>query len=198
MPAKTLPEQSFTFHPLTANYWSDFEALFGRRGACGGCWCMWWRIKRSDFEQLKGNGNRLALQQIVASGEVPGLLAYNSATGGPPIGWCSVAPRQAFPALERSRILKRVDDQPVWSVVCFFIAKTYRRQGLTVSLLRAAVEYARQQGARIVEGYPEDPKKAEIPAPFAFTGLASAFLQAGFVEILRRSETRPIMRYFIN
>ena len=109
-----------------------------------------------------------------------------------------MAPRQAFPALERSRILKRVDDQPVWSVVCFFIAKTYRRQGLTVSLLRAAVKYARQQGARIVEGYPEDPKKANIPPPFAFTGLASAFLQAGFVEVLRRSETRPIMRYYIN
>lgn len=113
------------------------------------------------------------------------------------MGWCSVAPREAFPALERSRVLKRVDDQPVWSVVCFFIAKPYRRQGLTVSLLKAAAEYARQAGARIVEGYPEDPKKADIPAPFAFTGLASAFLQAGFVEVLRRSATRPIMRYTI-
>jgi GNAT superfamily N-acetyltransferase len=197
MPTKILPEQSLTFHPLTPDRWNDFEALFGPRGACGGCWCMWWRIKRSDFDQQKGAGNRIALQQIVASGEVPGLLAYDTLAGGPPVGWCSVAPREAFPALERSRVLKRVDDQPVWSVVCFFIAKPYRRQGLTVSLLRAAVEYARLGGARIVEGYPEDPKKADIPAPFAFTGLASAFLQAGFVEVLRRSATRPIMRYII-
>ena len=195
----TNPNQDhpFTFHPLTPERWDDFEVLFGLRGACGGCWCMWWRIKRSDFDQQKGDANRLALGQIVASGEVPGLLAYNSSAGSPPVGWCSVAPREAFPALERSRILKRVDGQPVWSVVCFFIAKTYRRQGLTVSLLSAAVEYAHQQGARIVEGYPEDPKKGDIPAPFAFTGLASAFLQAGFVEVLRRSETRPIMRYYI-
>jgi GNAT superfamily N-acetyltransferase len=197
MPKNPNQEHPFTFHPLTPERWNDFEALFGPRGACGGCWCMWWRIKRSDFDHQKGDANRLALQQIVASGEVPGLLAYYRLTGGPPVGWCSVAPRDAFPALERSRILKRVDDQPVWSAVCFFIAKTYRRQGLTISLLRAAVEYARQAGAKIVEGYPEDPRKAEIPAPFAFTGLASAFFQAGFVEVLRRSETRPIMRYYI-
>ena len=197
MSTNTNQGHPFTFHPLTPERWNDFEVLFGPRGACGGCWCMWWRLKRSDFDRQKGDANRLALQQIVASGEVPGLLAYNSSAGGPPVGWCSVAPREAFPALERSRILKRVDDQPVWSVVCFFIAKTYRRQGLTVSLLCAAVEYARQQGARIVEGYPDDPKKGDIPAPFAFTGLASAFLQAGFVEVLRRSETRPIMRYYL-
>jgi GNAT superfamily N-acetyltransferase len=197
MPTNPNQGHLFTFHPLTPERWNDFEALFGPHGACGGCWCMWWRIKRSDFEHQKGDVNRLALQQIVASGEVPGLLAYDGAKGGPPVGWCSVAPREAFPALERSRILKRVDDQPVWTAVCFFVAKTYRRQGLTVSLLRAAVEYARQAGAKIVEGYPEDPRKAEIPAPFAFTGLASAFIQAGFVEVLRRSETRPIMRYFI-
>jgi len=197
MPTNPGQDHPFTFHPLAPEYWNDFEALFGPRGACGGCWCMWWRLKRSDFDQQKGDANRLALKQIVASGEIPGLLAYDRAAGGSPVGWCSVAPREAFPALERSRILKRVDDEPVWSVVCFFIAKTYRRQGLTVSLLKAAVEYARQQGARIVEGYPDDPKKGDIPAPFAFTGLASAFLQAGFVEVLRRSETRPIMRYYI-
>jgi GNAT superfamily N-acetyltransferase len=96
-----------------------------------------------------------------------------------------------------------VDDQPVWSVVCFFTARRFRRQGLTVQLLRAAVEYAARHGARIVEGYPVEPKpkggaeKPSVPAPFAYTGLASAFRQAGFVEVLRRSETRPIMRYSI-
>ena len=182
------------FHPVTPERWDDLEALFGPRGACAGCWCMWWRLKRSVFTQQKGEGNRQALKAIIGSGEVPGLLAYD---GEQVVGWCSIGPREVFPALERSRILKRVDDQPVWSVVCFFIAKPFRRRGLTVDLLGAGVSYARDHGARIVEGYPEEPRKGQSPDPFVFTGLASAFRKAGFVEVLRRSETRPIMRYYI-
>jgi GNAT superfamily N-acetyltransferase len=180
------------FYPVTPHRWADLETLFGPRGACGGCWCMYWRLKRSEFEQLKGEGNRQLLKSIVESGEVPGLLAYHN---GKPVGWVSIEPRPAFSALERSRILKPVDEQPVWSVVCFFVAKGYRRKGLTVALLKAAAEYARQQGAAIVEGYPVEPKVAKAPDPFVYTGLASAFRQAGFQEVARRSETRPIMRY---
>jgi GNAT superfamily N-acetyltransferase len=90
-----------------------------------------------------------------------------------------------------------VDEQPVWSVVCFFVARAYRRKGVTVALLKAAVEYARQRGAGIVEGYPVEPKEDKAPDPFVYTGLASAFRQAGFEEVLRRSETRPIMRKLI-
>jgi GNAT superfamily N-acetyltransferase len=180
------------FHPLTADRFPDLEQLFGRRGACGGCWCMWWRLKRSEFERQKGETNRRALKRIVESGEVPGLLAYR---GGRPIAWCSVAPREAFGALERSRVLKRVDDRPVWSVVCFFVAKPFRRRGLTAALLRAATEYAREHGARIVEGYPIEPKKSPAPDPFVWTGLPSAFRRVGFVEVARRSPTRPIMRF---
>ena len=104
---------------------------------------------------------------------------------------------QEFSTLERSRILKPVDDQPVWSVVCFFVKRPSRRQGLTVQLLKAAVEYAKSNGAKIVEGYPVEPREGASPDVFVWTGLASAFKQAGFVEVLRRSETRPIMRYFI-
>ena len=181
-----------TFHPVTPDRWADLETLFGPRGACGGCWCMYWRLRRSEFEQFKGEGNRQFLKSIVEAGEVPGLLAYHD---GLPVGWVSVEPRPAFPALERSRILKPVDDQPVWSVVCFYVARGYRRKGVTVALLRAAVGYARQQGAAILEGYPVEPKDAKAPDPFVYTGLASAFRQAGFQEVLRRSETRPIMRY---
>ena len=155
---------------------------------------MWWRLKRSQFERQKGEGNKSALRKIVNSGEIPGLLAYGN---GQPIAWCSVAPRETYPVLERSRTLKRIDDQPVWSVVCFFVAKPFRRKGVTVKLLRAAVEYAKEHGARIIEGYPVEPKKTSMPDAFAFTGLASAFRKEGFVEVLRRSETRPIMRYFI-
>lgn len=194
MSSKTASLPALEFHPLTPERWKDLEALFGEQGACGGCWCMWWRLKRSQFEKQKGEGNKRALKKIVDSGEIPGLLAY---TNGQPIAWCSVAPRESYSVLERSRTLKRIDDQPVWSVVCFFVAKPFRRKGVTVKLLRAAIEYAKEKGARIVEGYPVEPKKTKMSDTFAFTGLASAFHKAGFVEVLRRSETRPIMRYFI-
>ncbi|TNF84873.1 MAG: GNAT family N-acetyltransferase [Acidobacteria bacterium] len=180
-----------TFEPVTLDRWTDFEALFGERGACGGCWCMWWRIKRSEFERQKGEGNRQAMRALMKTGEVPGILAYSE---GQPVGWCSVAPRSAYPVLGRSRILKPLDDKPVWSIVCLFVDKDYRDRGVSVKLLEAAVAYAREQGAEIVEGYPVEPKKDPMPAVFAFTGLASAFLQAGFTERARRSPTRPIMR----
>jgi GNAT superfamily N-acetyltransferase len=182
------------FHPLTIDRWRDFEELFGERGACGGCWCMWWRLKRSEFERQKGDPNKRAMRQIVRNGEVPGVIAYESSE---PVGWCSVAPRGRFPALERSRILERIDGAPVWSVVCFFIKKSRRDCGISVRLLQAAVEYVREHGGEILEGYPVEPKKDRVPSAFAWTGLASAFRRAGFVEVARRSETRPIMRLFI-
>ena len=194
MAFKSSPVSKLDFYPVTPERWKDFETLFGERGACGGCWCMWWRLKRSEFEKQKGAGNKRAMKKIITSGEVPGLLAY---ANGHPIAWCSVAPREVFSALERSRILKRVDDNPVWSVVCFFVAKPYRRKGLTVEFLKAAVQYAKDQGAKIVEGYPVEPKKGITADVFAYTGLASAFRKAGFEEVARRSETRPIMRYFL-
>jgi GNAT superfamily N-acetyltransferase len=182
-----------SFHPVTAQRWDDFETLFGPRGAVGGCWCMWFRLKRSEFDVQKGEGNKQAMRRIIDSGEIPGLLAYHQEE---PVGWCSVAPREDFPVLDRSRILKRVDDQPVWSVVCFFIARAYRQQGVSLQLLKAALDYAQEHGARILEGYPVEPKKGSTPDVFAYTGLASMFLQLGFVEAARRSETRPLMRYY--
>lgn len=182
------------FRPLTPERWADLEKLFGKHGACGGCWCMWWRLTRSRFLQCKGEGNRRALKAIVDSGEIPGILAFSVAQ---PAGWCAVAPRQCYPTLERSRVLKRVDDEPVWSVVCFFTAKPFRGKGVSVELLKAAVDFVRGRGGKIVEGYPVEPKKRRMPDPFVYTGLVSAFRKAGFVEVLRRSETRPIMRCII-
>lgn len=183
----------FEFHPLTSDRWRDFEILFGERGACGGCWCMWWRLARSEYNKQKGEKNRRAMRSIVEGGQSPGILAY---AGGEPVAWCSVAPRESFSALERSRVLKPVDSQAVWSIVCFFVAKGYRRRGLSVKLLKAAIDYVRERGGRIVEGYPIEPMKDQ-PDAFVWTGLASAFVKAGFVEVERRSETRPIMRYEI-
>jgi GNAT superfamily N-acetyltransferase len=181
-------------YPLAPDRWQDLESLFGPRGACAGCWCMYWRLTRSEFSNNAGEVNRFALHQIVASGEVPGLLAYYEEK---PVGWVSVEPRSTFAGLGRSRILKPVDEQPVWSIVCFFIAKSYRRKGLTVNLLGEAVHYAAEHGAKIVEGYPIDPQTGQYPDAFAYTGTVSAFRQAGFKEVLRRSEKRPIMRYII-
>jgi len=155
---------------------------------------MYWRLTRAEFDQKRGQGTKRALKKIVNAGQVPGILAYAE---DEPIGWCSVAPREDFAVLDRSRLLKRVDDQPVWSVVCFFIARPFRRKGVTVKLLTAAVEYARQHGAKIVEGYPVEPKQDTITDTSAYTGLVSAFRQAGFVPVLRRSETHLIMRYMI-
>lgn len=178
-------------HPLTPDRWADLETLFGPRGAVGGCWCMWWRLPRTEFERMKGAGNRRAFQAVVEAGDPPGLLAY---VDGQPAGWCAVAPREQYGALERSRVLKRVDEQPVWSITCFFVARPFRGRGLTVRLLEAATAHAAARGARIVEGYPVEPASPQAPPVFAFTGLASAFRKAGFVEVLRRSDTRPIMR----
>jgi GNAT superfamily N-acetyltransferase len=181
-------------HPVTPDRWDDLEALFGERGAYSGCWCMWWRIKRAEFEKQVGKGNRAALKALVDSRHVPGLLAY---TAGEPIGWVSVGPREDYPVLQRSHVLKPIDDQPVWSIVCFFVAKPYRGRGLSRALIRAAVDYARRQGATLIEGYPVIPRQGEIADAEAFTGLIVTFEEAGFVEAIRRSEKRAIMRYNI-
>ena len=182
------------FHPLIPKRWADFEQLFGVRGACGGCWCMWLRLKRSEFERQKGEGNRKAMKAIVDSGEVPGILAY---IGKKPVGWCAVAPRESYPVLERSRILKSVDATPVWSVSCFFIDKNFRNKGLSNRLLQAAIAHVKDHGGRVVEGYPVEPKKDRMPPAFVWPGLAAGFKKAGFTEVARRSETRPIMRFYI-
>jgi GNAT superfamily N-acetyltransferase len=178
-------------HPLTLERWADFEQLFGANGACGGCWCMFWRLPRKQFDAQKGDANRLALRDLVASGETPGLLGY---LGDEPVGWCAVAPRADYSALERSRILKPIDDQTVWSISCLFVDKHHRRKGISVQLLRAAVDHVRQKGGTIVEGYPHEPVNDTAPPAFVWTGLASAYVQAGFAEVARRAPTRPIMR----
>ena len=180
-----------TVRPLTTANWSDFEQLFGPRGACGGCWCMYWRIRRTEFQKGKGEGNRRAMRRIVAAGEAPGLLAYED---GAPVAWIALGPRERFPVLENSRILKRVDQRPVWSIVCLFVARPWRRKGLASLLIAAARDYARSRGAEVVEAYPVEPAQGKIADVFAWTGFASSFHAAGFVEVARRSPARPIMR----
>ena len=182
-----------SFHPLTPDRFGDFERLFGPRGATGGCWCMYWKLRGKAFDEHKGDANRQMQKSVVDAGTVPGLLAYADSQ---PIGWIAVEPRGAYPRLAHSRVLQPVDDQPVWSVTCFFVAKKYRRGGIMVELLKAAVEHVRAHGGKIVEGYPVDVQK-DMPAPFIYTGTASAFQHAGFKEVARNTPTRPIFRFEI-
>ena len=194
MPAQTAVPPALECHPVTPERWPDLKTLFGEQGAYAGCWCMWWRLSRAEFGRQSREERKQSLKGIVDSGQIPGILAY---ADGEPVGWCSVGPRETYPSLERSRTLKRVDDQSVWAIVCFFVAAPFRGKGLMTALLQAAVDYARQNGARIVEGYPVEPGEASLPPVSSFTGVVSAFRTAGFVEVQRRSAHQPIMRYVI-
>lgn len=156
---------------------------------------MYWRLNRREFQAGKGAGNRRALKALVSGKRAPGLIGY---VAGLPVAWCAVAPRQDYPRLAHSRILRAADEQPVWSIGCLFIARPYRNTGLSVKMIEAAVEFVRKRRGTVVEAYPVEPGEERIPDAFAWTGIASAFRRAGFVECTRRSATRPVMRNVIS
>ncbi len=174
--------------PVTPDRWDDLAALFGPRGAWGGCWCMFPILSSREFQAHGSAGNRAAMAALVAGGPPPGLLAYD---GDRPVGWVAVGPRERYGRIQRSWVTKPVDDVPVWSVVCFVIARDRRSQGVAGVLLDAAVHHARDHGAAAVEGYAKDGATAD---EFAWMGPMSLFAKAGFREIARRSPTRPVMR----
>lgn len=182
-------KSAFETHPLTPDRWPDLERLFGPRGGASGCWCMWWRMTQKQWDAQRGEQNRKSFKAIVERDETPGILAYS---GGRPVGWCAIAPRETYPRLERSDTLARVDDAPVWSVTCFYVPKEWRGKGLSEALLRAAVAFARRRGARLIEGYPVDPPAGK--RIYTWTGVAKTFTKTGFREVARRSKLRPIMR----
>jgi GNAT superfamily N-acetyltransferase len=177
--------------PATSERWSDLCTIMGAKGGSGGCWCMLWRLPRRQYEYGKETDNQKSLERIVKEDQQPGLLAYCNEK---PIGWCSVAPRTQFPQLEKSRVLKPIDDQEVWSITCFVIEKSFRRKGVSVALLKAACNFVRDRGGKILEGYPVDVARKDYPSVYAWVGLSSAFISAGFHEAARNSPTRPIMR----
>jgi GNAT superfamily N-acetyltransferase len=176
--------------PLIPERWDDFEALFGKNGACAGCWCTWWRMGQSEWLAKKGDGTKRMMRALVKKGPPPGLLAY---AGDEAVGWCALAPREDYPRLARSKILAPVDERPVWSVTCFFVRRDWRQRGVTVALLNAAPGWVGAKGGRIVEGYPTDTDENQ-PGAFVFHGLLGGFRRAGFREVARRSKTRPIVR----
>lgn len=151
---------------------------------------MYWKLSASEFKSNVGNANKQRARKLIGKGVIPGIIAYD---GEKPIGWCAVEPRENYPRLAGSRILSPVDDKPVWSVVCLFVEKSYRRRGVSTLLLKAAVKHVRDNGGRIIEGYPVDASGLQ-PDAWVWTGLKAAFDRAGFNEVARRSPTRPIMR----
>lgn len=182
--------KEITFRPLTAAALKDFEKLFGKNGACAGCWCMLWRLSRKEWEEGQGDVNNERMRKLAKQGEEPGIIAYYNNEA---IGWVAAAPREKYPYLERSRVLKPVDDKPVWSVSCLFIKKEFRNMGLSSLLLKEVRKFAGARGGKIVEGYPYEPAK-EMPGSFVWTGLPGSFLKAGYKEVARFSPTRPIFR----
>jgi GNAT superfamily N-acetyltransferase len=185
-------EAALEIHPLTRDRWDDLVTVFDRPGDPKGCWCMFYRVRGREFERRWGRGNREDFRAVVEAGPPPGLLAYRD---GEPVGWCAVAPRDAYRRILSSRVLKPVDDDPgVWSIVCFYVVRGERRGGLAAALLEAAVDYAATQGASAVEGYPRDTAGAARHANEMFVGSMSMFADAGFEEVARRSPQRPIMR----
>jgi GNAT superfamily N-acetyltransferase len=182
---------TFSWKPVTSDNFFNLETLFGGRGGRDGCWCMRWRLPRERFESCKGDDNRRTLESGIANGKIHGVIGY---INNIPIAWCSLGDRYEFRELGISELLAPVDDQPVWAITCLFIAKAFRRKGISDSLLAAAVEYAKEKGAKIVEGYPLSPITPKVPVAAAWTGLESVFIRGGFIEVARRVPMRPIYR----
>jgi len=177
-------------HPLTPDRWGDFERLFGPGGAYAGCWCMWPRLRSRDWSASRAAGRKESMRAIVGAGEPPGLLVY---VDGTPVGWVSVDRRERLDHFEYSRKVKALDrPEGLWSIVCFVIDKGHRKQGLMGRLLNAALDYARNHGARVVEAYPIE-RRGDLKSYEGFEGIASVFDRAGFVRV-GGAEGRPVMR----
>ena len=185
-----------TVLPLTPDRWPDLEAIFSAKGCsiARSCWCMAYR-RTGSFNPSPGTArskaNRAALKTLVKAGQPPGLIAYQ---GDVPVGWISIGPREDFLKLERSPVMKPVDDAPgIWSVICFVVPPIYRGQGVAHALLKGAIAYAREHGAKLMEAYPVD-KPARSNDNDMWFGPKSMYDRAGFHEVARRKPARPVVR----
>ena len=183
-----------TFELLSKKNWPLFVQLFGERGACGNCWCMYFRLKRDEFVEGKQNdGNKLHMKELVWENKPTGVLAIYD---GQAIGWCAFAPREDYLKLKNSRVHKPIDNLPVWSVTCFFIDKNFRRMGISVAMLKGLIEVARKKKVKVIEAYPTIPTQDKLPDSFAWIGLYKSFERAGFKIVDRTSKNRPMVRYY--
>jgi GNAT superfamily N-acetyltransferase len=180
----------FTARPLTPANWTDLETLFNLPGGSivRGCWCMHYR--KTGTAASAPAQDKTAMHDLVSTGVVPGLVGY---LDGTPAGWISLGPRPQYLRLRRSPVMKPVDDTDVWSVVCSYVPRASRGRGLQHRLLAAAIEFATNSGAAVLEAYPVD-KPGRSHDDFMFFGSRSLYERAGFTEIARRSPTRVVMR----
>jgi hypothetical protein len=178
------------FRPVTPERLSDLARFSESHGKFRYCSCMRWRMRSTEFSRSTKEQRIAALECLVGKRIPVGVLAYAKEE---PIGWCSIAPREGYEGLERYRALPRIDDLPVWSVVCFFVDSRFRRNKVTLGLLKAAMAYARAQGAEIIEGYPVEPG----PRLYTYMGSPSTFLGAGFRNVTPPGQARQVMRYFV-
>ncbi len=174
--------------PLTAANWNDIETLFHAKGCSVAkwCWCVHYRFAKAAMP----TDRKAALKKLAKGEPPPGLIAYR---GKEPVGWVSLGPRAAFAKLETSRVMKAVDDAPVWSVICFVVPAAERGQGVARALLDGAIAYARKRRVKMLEAYPVDKPGVSVPMSMWF-GAASMFRKAGFEEVARRKPERPVMR----
>ena len=185
-----------TVHPLTPKRWPDLEALFNAKGCsvARGCWCMYYRRSGSRGALRAGTtraqANRADLKALLASGEPPGLIGYR---GKVPVGWVSLGPRDDYAKLRRSPVMKAVDERPVWSIVCFVVPAQFRGRGVARALLDGAIAYARKRGVTLLEAYPVD-KRGRSGDDAMWFGSKSMYDAAGFEEVARRKQNRPIVR----
>jgi GNAT superfamily N-acetyltransferase len=194
MEGRRLTGDRLEVQPLTADRWGDFEKLFGPGGGYGGCWCIWPRLRSKDWNASRAAGRKESMRGIVASGEPPGLLAY---VGGEPAGWVSVDRRERLEHFEYGRKVKALDrPEGLWSIVCFVIGRQYRGQGMMGKLLEAAVEHAKEHGARVIEAYPIEPSGDDLKSYQGFEGIASVFERSGFARV-GGTEGRPVVRLVI-
>jgi GNAT superfamily N-acetyltransferase len=173
---------------LSADLWPALVDLFGARGACHGCWCMYWRIGAA-YRRQPAARNKAAFARIVRDGPPPGLLAFDGAVA---VGWCQLTPRSALSWLERSPRFGPVDATPVWSLSCLYVRIGYRRRGVTAALIAAAIAAARRARAPALEAYPLD--AARSPSASG-TGYVSTFARAGFKTVAQPYPARPVMRH---
>ena len=185
--------EDITIEPLSKKNWDKFVRLFGERGACGNCWCMSFRLPKKEWEEGKlHDGNKNAMKKLVQDNRPAGILGMYK---GQAIAWCALAPREDFVKLENSRVHKRIDDKPVWSIPCFFVKKDYRRKGVSVAMLKGIITYAKKKHIKILEAYPAIPTQERLPDAFAWIGLYTSFKRAGFTIVDRTSKHRPMVRY---
>ena len=187
---ETQDSAEFQFHPVSPQRLPDLAAFSLCHGKFRYCSCMRWRMTSAEFRRSSKEQRIAALEALAGTGAPVGVLAYHE---GEPVAWCSVAPRESYAALERSRSLPRIDGAAVWAVTCFFVDRRFRRQGLTCALLKAAVDYARSQNAAIVEGYPVAP---DSPS-YTYMGSPETYRRAGFTDVTPAGQDRRVMRFTI-